>query len=352
MLMQKLSRKLLIFIGIPMLFFYISIAAKKILNNVEIIKGQRNRVEFSIGVIEGNNPLSLDNSSNYTNPVLSALDVSDAKAQFVADPFIILVDNVWYMFFEILNQKDGKGDIGFATSQDGSSWNYQRIILDEDFHLSYPFVFENDGEIFMIPESSNTRSVLLYRAVDFPYRWIQEAVLLKGMLYTDNTLLLYDGYWYLFTETAKFGHGTLRLYFSKSLKYNWREHPQSPIVKDNENIARPAGRILHYDDMIIRVAQDGLPTYGNQVRAFRIKMLSPTTYIEDELKESPILEACPRYQEEKGYTNLWCSFGMHHIDCQKKSDGKYLCCVDGMRSLEKPSDKFLKIKISNNSFFN
>jgi hypothetical protein len=53
-----------------------------------------------------------------------------------------------YMFFELKNSITKQGDIGVAESSDnGATWRHVGIALDEEWHLSYPFVFEYDGEV-------------------------------------------------------------------------------------------------------------------------------------------------------------------------------------------------------------
>ena len=82
------------------------------------------------------------------NPVLSARDVSDADAIFVADPFMVNDGGAWYMFFEVLLAGSEKGEIGWAMSDDGLAWSYQQIVLKEPFHLSYPYVFSIGDEYY------------------------------------------------------------------------------------------------------------------------------------------------------------------------------------------------------------
>ena len=66
---------------------------------------------------------------------------------------MVRMKDVWYLFFEVMNSKSGKGEIGLAISKDCRAWTYQNIVLKEEFHLSYPYVFESDGDYYMIPES-------------------------------------------------------------------------------------------------------------------------------------------------------------------------------------------------------
>src|SRR5262245_24341875 len=97
---------------------------------------------WSIGIYSGETLLDLEPAAQVNNPVLSAQSVADAPAEFVADPFMIQVEQTWHMFFEVFNQQTGKGEIGWATSTNGLQWNYQQIVLRQPFHLSYPCVFD------------------------------------------------------------------------------------------------------------------------------------------------------------------------------------------------------------------
>src|SRR6267142_1181613 len=108
---------------------------------------------WSIGIYTGESPVKLRPAPNLRNPVLAASDVSDVPAVFVADPFMIRANDSWHMFFEVFNRETLKGEIGLAISANGRSWTYQRIVLQEDFHLSYPYVFEWEGEHYMVPET-------------------------------------------------------------------------------------------------------------------------------------------------------------------------------------------------------
>lgn len=53
-----------------------------------------------------------------------------------------------YLFFETKNSITMQGDIGVARSIDkGATWQQLGIALDEDWHLSYPYVFDYNGNV-------------------------------------------------------------------------------------------------------------------------------------------------------------------------------------------------------------
>ena len=100
---------------------------------------------WSIGIYRGSTPFNLTDAEDISRPVLTGQDVIDMDAVFVADPFMITKGEKYYMFFEVLNRKTKQGDIAYAESRDLRQWNYRKAIIDEDFHLSYPYVFEWDN---------------------------------------------------------------------------------------------------------------------------------------------------------------------------------------------------------------
>jgi hypothetical protein len=279
----------------------------------------QNRTRLSIGIYEGDSPFLLYPHRNASNPVLTYKDITDVKADFVADPFMVQEGDTWHMFIEVFNSKTYQGDIGLATSRDGTHWNYKHIVLDESFHLSYPYVFKWENEYYMIPESYHADSLRLYKATKFPYEWEFRKTLLKGH-YIDSSIFRYDGKWWIFTATT-IDNCTLRLFYATDLDGSWMEHPKSPIVKGDAHIARPGGRVLVLNNKIYRFAQDDYPEYGNKVLAFEITELTTETYKENEMKESPILKA--------GKSG-WNRDGMHQIDVQQNGKDKWIACVDGI----------------------
>jgi hypothetical protein len=244
----------------------------------------------------------------------------------VADPFMLKTKRMWHMFFEVMDGRTGKGEIGLATSKNGLKWTYRQIVLAEPFHLSYPYVFEWMNDYYMIPESYQAGAIRLYKALKFPMRWSFVGTLLHGQNFLDPSIFRYGDKWWLFTETnPDHKYDTLRLYHADDLMGPWTEHPQSPIVEGNAHIARPAGRVLTYNNKVIRYAQDCYPTYGTQVRAFEITELATASYHERQVSESAVLTA-------SGHG--WNKSGMHHVDPHFADDGQWIACVDGWSHVE------------------
>ena len=291
----------------------------------------RKRDEWAIGIYIGRSPFEFAPPEDVHNPVLTRKDVADAQAVFVADPFMLRVDQTWYMFFESMNRQTKRGDrenrptkkgeIGLAVSDNAVKWTYQQIVLAEPFHLSYPYVFEWMGDYYMVPESFQARAVRLYRAERFPTHWSLAATLLSGGVFLDPSIFRYQDRWWMFAETnPHHKYDTLRLYYADDLLGPWHEHRQSPIIHGNPHVARPGGRILVLNDRVIRYAQDCFPIYGTQVRAFEVTELTRQHYREQPVREQAILAASGAG---------WNECGMHHIDPHLVDDGQWLACVDG-----------------------
>jgi len=192
---------------------------------------------WSIGIYGGKSPFDLHPLPDVSNPILTCQDVSSIPAKFVADPFMIQADGTWYLFFEVLNQQTNKGEIGLATSETGHNWVYDQIVLSEPFHLSYPYVFEWNGEYYMTPETLAANGVRLYKATDFPTQWSSLGSLITGSC-ADPSVFQYDDRWWMFTCSTPYEHDTLRLYFADNLMGPWIEHPASPIVEGNKHNAQ------------------------------------------------------------------------------------------------------------------
>jgi hypothetical protein len=257
------------------------------------------------------------------NPILTAEDVADVPASFVADPFLFRQDDRWCLVFEALETETRRGVIALATSSDARNWSYEGVILREPFHLSYPHVFADRSGLFMTPETLDAGRVQLYRAETVAGPWRPEAALIEGR-WSDPTPFRHIGRWWLFVCQLNGRHDTLRLYQAPNLTGPWREHPRSPIVAGDRRRARPAGRVIRWEDRLFRFAQDCVPAYGTAVRAFEILELTESTYIERPATPEVVLTAGDE---------PWKSGRVHHVDARPIGTDRWVACVDGTAPL-------------------
>jgi hypothetical protein len=275
---------------------------------------------WSIGLYAGASPLELQPAKGISNPVITASTVSDVNAEFVADPFMLRIQSLWYMFFEVLNAANKRGEIGYAVSSDGLHWRYQHIVLREPFHLSYPYVFQWNEGIYMIPETLKANAIRIYRANSYPERWEFLADVIPGA-HADPSIFCFQNRWWLFASPVPHHQDTLLLYSAETPMGPWKAHPCNPIIAGNKQIARPGGRVLPWENGLIRFTQDCYPTYGRQVRAFQIEELTLAVYREREVAQSPVLVPGEF---------AWNAAGMHHVDAHDLKSEGWLACVDGL----------------------
>ena len=203
--------------------------------------------------------------------------------RFWADPHVLKVRDRYFIFVEELLYASGKGHISVIEVDEDGRVGPARPVLEEPHHLSYPLVFEHDGDFFMIPESAARGTIDLYRATSFPNRWVFVEHLMTGIEAYDATLLRERDRWWLFASVVKYkgaGSGELNLYSSDRLLGGaWRLHPASPLSSE-VSTARPAGAIVRRNGRLYRPVQDGSGLYGRAIKLHEILELTETTYRE------------------------------------------------------------------------
>ncbi len=192
-----------------------------------------------------------------------ALLPDDGK-RFFADPFVIEHEGRTCLFVEEFPYEFARGVISVAELGSDGRFGMPRQVLVEPHHLSYPQVFAMGGEVWMIPESSAVREVVLYRAESFPNRWVRHATLISGHEISDATLLERDGRFWLFgTERQSQGNhsDTMVAYSADRLEGPWLPHPMNPVLIDR-SAARPGGAFVRQGDRLFLPVQDGTRAYG------------------------------------------------------------------------------------------
>jgi hypothetical protein len=206
--------------------------------------------------------------------------------RYWADPFILPRDNHYYIFIEEKLYETGLGRIACLTLDRTGGLLSNQTVLEQPYHLSYPFIFEYQGQTYMLPETGKNHTLGLYRCVHFPDQWIFVKNLMTDIYAVDATLLEYNGKWWLFANVKEQGGSSLdalHLFWADSpLSEKWTAHQSNPIVA-NIHTARPAGRILASDGKLIRPSQDSSRRYGYALNFNQITRLSETEYDETHL---------------------------------------------------------------------
>ena len=215
------------------------------------------------------------------------LIIKSDKKKFLADPFLIKHNKKAYCFAEEYDHVKKKGHI-VCINLNKQEPN-KKIVLCENFHLSFPYIFKFKNNFFMCPDSSDISEIRLYKSTNFPLKWKFFKTIKKNINSVDNIIFKKNNLWWLFTNIDRsnsqdFSHD-LSIFFSKEgpLTDKWKNHPQNPI-KINSIDSRNAG-IIFEKNKIIRVSQEqGFDNYGENINFHEIKLLNKKMYDEKKIK--------------------------------------------------------------------
>lgn len=206
-----------------------------------------------------------------------------------ADPFMYVRDGETWLFYEDAPTHVNSGFIAAARyDKKRRQLDEPVIALKRDYHLSYPMLFEYNDELYMLPETSQQRTIEVYRCVSFPDQWEQVSMLMENVIATDSTLFEKDGLWYLYTSLRSRGRDPsddeLYLFYSDNpLSTDWTPHPMNPVVKGVEN-ARCAGRLFVENGNLYRPSQDCSGFYGRAINLNLVESITPDRYRERKVR--------------------------------------------------------------------
>ena len=204
--------------------------------------------------------------------------------RFWADPFVIKKEDSYYIFIEELMFNTNKGHISVITIDAKGNYKEPIKILEKDYHLSYPFLIENNGNLYMIPETKQNKKIDLYKCIDFPTKWEFKKTLIDNIEAVDTTILLKDNIYWLFTNIAvNKGASNLEelyIYWADNLdSEKWTPHPKNPVISDAKQ-ARPAGKFFVYQNNLYRPSQNNNISYGYGMKINKVIELNKFKYLE------------------------------------------------------------------------
>jgi len=201
-----------------------------------------------------------------------------AGCEAMADPFLWDRGDRSFLFFEEIATGASKGRLGCVELSSGGSRPEMKIVLERPYHLSYPCVVPDRGDLFMLPETSEAGRVDLYRFTRFPWEMEHVAPLAEGLALVDTTPLCLDGRWYFFTTTSQPFMETL-LFWAERLDGAWNLHPCSPISSSVKN-SRSAGSLFWKNGRLFRPTQDCSVRYGYGIQVNEVTRLTPSEFAE------------------------------------------------------------------------
>ena len=199
---------------------------------------------------------------------------------FLADPFGLWRDGRLHVFTEAYDYRTRHGVIDLLELGLDLVPVRRRTVLREPWHLSYPQVFEADGEVWMAPEAHRSGALTLYRAARFPDVWEPAVRLELDTPAVDATVFRHGGLWWMAYAPSgpqSFKQGRLHLAYAERLAGPWRTHPQNPVRIDRAS-SRPGGAPFLSEDRLVLPVQDCTQTYGGAIRLLRIDRLTPDRF--------------------------------------------------------------------------
>lgn len=200
-----------------------------------------------------------------------------------ADPFLWKRGDEFFIFCEEWIDTQPHGHIAVMQLAKDGSVSPSQPVLTKAHHLSYPFLFEYEGTLYMVPEGGAGRALEVYGCEKFPHRWRLHATLMQNLDYADATLLEHEAKWWLFV-TLKRGFFRLNrdlfvFWADTPLTDKWTPHPRNPVVQGLKR-ARPAGPLFEFGAKLFRPSQNSLVRYGHSLRINEILELDPKHYRE------------------------------------------------------------------------
>ncbi|CAL65561.1 glucosamine inositolphosphorylceramide transferase family protein [Christiangramia forsetii] len=230
--------------------------------------------------------------------------ITKFQTRFLADPFLIYENGIYYIFFEH-QLEQGPAKIGLLQSNDGLNYIYKGNVIDENFHLSFPQIFKYGKNYYILPESAAINQVILYKAVNFPFEWKVSDTLIKNVKLKDPAILLSDT---LNLITGIDDNWNQQVFKADSLFGNWRRDKAFRSKKGNE--IRPGGSFFSVGKEWYLPFQNNQEGYGTGVSLYKLKKNKFEKIISRQLYKSESIE--------------WFGRGMHHLNVNNLNEEYYL----------------------------
>lgn len=193
---------------------------------------------------------------------------------YLADPFPIERDGTVTVFAEGFDYRTRRGEIHALTYDPNDRLISRTVALAEPWHLSYPTLLEDEGELFMLPEGYKSGGLTLYRCVRFPDRW-EPAARIADVPAIDASVTRHQGRWWMFHALPGPDDRAMRelhLMSAPRLTGPWTPHPLNPVMA-GWSCSRPGGTPFLLDGALHLPVQDCAGAYGVAIHLLRIDRL-------------------------------------------------------------------------------
>ncbi len=231
--------------------------------------------------------------------------------RFFADPFILeTTEKTIILLAEEFIFSESKGKIvRLIIDKKDKKLLERTIVLNLNTHLSYPFIININGQIFICPENSQSGEVSLYLYDKKNHRAKFYKTLIEEPL-NDATITFHEGKYWLIATKQPYTQENAYLFVSNSLEGEYSLVNNAPIAPGKKS-ARPAGNFFYYQYQLYRPAQNCTIRYGSGISIQKIEMISENNY-----KEHTLFQLIP--------SSFKYNLGIHTINFFENG-----CVIDG-----------------------
>ena len=216
--------------------------------------------------------------------------IENPAGRFFADPFVVTKHNRTICFVEDYSYKDKIACITAVEIRDSEVYSILGPIIQEPFHMSFPFLFEYQHELYMVPETAKANAIRLYKCVDFPLKWKYQGDLMSDCRAADSMVFETGDKWWLLTNLATRENGDVSaqlsaFYSQNPLGKDWTPHRCNPLVFNSE-FARNGGLLDVGTAHPVRVRQiQGFDSYGCGATLARLTEITAGSFVEEQIGE-------------------------------------------------------------------
>ena len=240
------------------------------------------------------------------------IQIKNPPNHFLADPFVITKNNRTICFVEDYCYKQKRALIAAIEIIDQEKYKMLGTVIEEPYHMSFPYLFEYKNELYMVPETSEANAIRLYKCIEYPLKWEYQKDIFSNVKAVDSMIFKHQGKWWILTNMSTKGNeddaSQLMAYYSDHpLSNDWIAHEQNPLIFDSD-VARNGGILDLGNRFPVRGRQkQGFNAYGVALTLARITDLTPSSYSEEEIGQIspnffPHINRCHHIHSNGKYT--------------------------------------------------
>jgi hypothetical protein len=203
-----------------------------------------------------------------------------APNRVFADPFFAGKEKDRYsLFIEDYTTDDHYGKIALVVIDRNFNILEHTVVLDTQSHLSYPFVFRENGKTYVFPEAAESGKLSCYEfdPVNKSLNFLKHIIDLPLL---DSNVIKHNNRYWILGATRENGSGEnyeLRCFFSDNLLGPYTSHAANPLAKGLDGV-RAAGNIVEVDGVLYRPAQNCEEEYGKSITVNKITRLDEVAF--------------------------------------------------------------------------